>query len=235
MPRLTRGVALALSLAAGCAPNAPRIGPPVRLRAWCGTLEPRPTGLYSVMSSTDDRLLDESPTAAEVERAAAREDGVIAYFHAQLLALPRVSQALGESDGYARVDAVAVPCAWKAGASLNLTWRKLLARAGEGADVVADEVFEGKGDEQRKEFRREKVDVGVEDDGQDQHRRRADEDEADERADDPGEKLTAVAECGAHVAHNHERRASPDVPDDERERFERDRSRDTQERVAEKP
>ena len=37
------------------------------------------------------------------------DDGVIAYFHAQLLALPRVSQALGESDGYARVDAVAVP------------------------------------------------------------------------------------------------------------------------------
>jgi hypothetical protein len=109
VPRLTRGVALALSLAAGCAPNAPRIGPPVRLRAWCGTLEPRPTGLYSVMSSTDDRLLDESPTAADVERAAARDDGVIAYFHAQLLALPRVSEALGESDGYARVDAVAVP------------------------------------------------------------------------------------------------------------------------------
>jgi hypothetical protein len=108
-PRLTRGVALALSFAAGCAPNAPSIGPPVKIRAWCGTLEARPTGLYSVMSSTDDRLLDEHPSAADVERAAAREDGVIAYFHAQLLALPRVSKELGESDGYARVDAVAVP------------------------------------------------------------------------------------------------------------------------------
>lgn len=104
------GAALVLSLcAAGCTSHAPPIVRPLRIAASCGTLEARTTGIFSVMSSTDDRLLDETPAQSDVEHAVARGDGAIAYWHEQLLALPRVSQALGESDGYARVDAAAIP------------------------------------------------------------------------------------------------------------------------------
>jgi hypothetical protein len=44
-------------------------------------------------------------------RAVGTDDAVIAYWDAQPLALPRVSGALGETDGYARLYAAAIPAA----------------------------------------------------------------------------------------------------------------------------
>ncbi len=108
---LARSAAFALSLGAatGCVSHAPPIRDAVRIRAYCGSMQARQTGIDSVISSTDDRLLDERPTDAEVMRAVGTADGVVAYWNAQPLALPRVSEALGETDGYARVDAAAIP------------------------------------------------------------------------------------------------------------------------------
>jgi hypothetical protein len=106
-----RSAALALSLgvAADCASHAPPIRDAARIRAFCGSMQARQTGIDSVISSTDDRLLDEHPTDAEVMRSVGTADGVVAYWNAQPLALPRVSVALGETDGYVRVDAAAIP------------------------------------------------------------------------------------------------------------------------------
>jgi hypothetical protein len=108
---LARSAAFALLLvaASGCVSHAPPIRDAVRIRAYCGSMQARQTGIDSVISSTDDRLLDERPTDADVMRAVGTADGVVAYWNAQPLALPRVSQALGETDGYARVDAAAIP------------------------------------------------------------------------------------------------------------------------------
>jgi hypothetical protein len=100
---------LALGVAAACAPRVPRIADAARLRAFCGSMQARQTGIDSVISSTDDRLLDERPTEADVMRAVGTADGVVAYWNAQPLALPDVARALGETDGYARVDAAAIP------------------------------------------------------------------------------------------------------------------------------
>ncbi|MBD5634656.1 MAG: hypothetical protein IAI49_09275, partial [Candidatus Eremiobacteraeota bacterium] len=52
---------------------------------------------------------DEHPTGDDIREAVRSGDGVIAHWHDQLLALPRVSASLGETDGYARVDAAAIP------------------------------------------------------------------------------------------------------------------------------
>jgi hypothetical protein len=111
--RLLRGTAFALLLAAAaaCAPHAPPIRDAVRILAYCGSMQARQTGIDSVISSTDDRLSDERPTQADVMRAVGTDDAVIAYWDGQPLALPRVSQVLGETDGYARVYAAAIPAA----------------------------------------------------------------------------------------------------------------------------
>ena len=69
------------------------------------------TGVASVLTSTNDRLLDDRPSEAEVRRAVRAGDGVVAHWNEQLLALPDTSAKLGEIDGYARVNAVAVPLA----------------------------------------------------------------------------------------------------------------------------
>ncbi len=69
------------------------------------------TGVDSVLTSTNDAILDDRPTEADVRRAVRAGDGVIAHFNDQLLALPKSSVVLGETDGYARVRAVAVPLA----------------------------------------------------------------------------------------------------------------------------
>jgi hypothetical protein len=101
--------AAALVVAAGCAPSVPRLGHPFRVEAFCGSKKARLTSIASIMTSTDDKLLDDRPTTAEVERNVSTGDGAIAYFDDQPLALPRVAGRLGESDGYVRVRAVGVP------------------------------------------------------------------------------------------------------------------------------
>ncbi len=63
------------------------------------------------MTSTDDRLLDEKPTRPAVVAAVKTPRGVIAHWNDQLLKLPNVSAALGETDGFARVDALGIPYA----------------------------------------------------------------------------------------------------------------------------
>ncbi len=55
-----------------------------------------------------------------MQRAARAGDGVIVRWDDQLLALPRVSRELGESDGYARVRAAAIPPADPAATSRRL-------------------------------------------------------------------------------------------------------------------
>jgi hypothetical protein len=110
--RLLRGTATALLLVGvACAPHAPPIRHAVKILAYCGSMQARQTGIDSVISSTDDQLSDERPSQADVMRAVGTDDAVIAYWDAQPLALPRVSHALGETDGYARVYAAAIPAA----------------------------------------------------------------------------------------------------------------------------
>jgi hypothetical protein len=98
----------ALFFTLGCAATAPRLIHPYKVRSFCGTLQARMTGVDSIMTSTDDKILDERPTETDVLRAVQSGDGVIAYWHAQPLSLPNIAATLGETDGYVRVDAVAV-------------------------------------------------------------------------------------------------------------------------------
>jgi len=94
-----------------CAPNAPRIMMPQRVEAFCGSKQARPTSIASVITSTDDHILPDHPSEAGIRREVASAGGVIEYWDEQLLKLPVSSQALDESDGYARVYAVAVSIA----------------------------------------------------------------------------------------------------------------------------
>jgi len=101
-------LALAASLLSGCVSHAPRIGDPAGVEANCGSKQARLTSVASVMASTDDKLLDDRLTEFDVRRIVRAGGGVLAYYNDQLLALPRVSQTLGETDGYARVRAVGI-------------------------------------------------------------------------------------------------------------------------------
>ena len=94
---------------AACASTAPPLRSPASVEAFCGSKEARNTGIASVVSSTDDRLLDERPTEAEIRAAVRSGDGVVAHWKAQALALPRVAAQFGEADGYVRMDAAAIP------------------------------------------------------------------------------------------------------------------------------
>jgi hypothetical protein len=87
-----------LALLSACAPKVPPLHSPASVDAFCGSKEARNTGIASVVSSTDDRLLDEHVT-----------DGVIAHWADQPLAAPRVASALGETDGYVHMQAAAIP------------------------------------------------------------------------------------------------------------------------------
>jgi len=99
----------ALSFCApGCVTNVPRLAHPLRIVANCGQLQPRMTGIQSIMASTDDQLVDETPAQDDIRAVVHPGDGALAYWNAQPLALPRVSQTLGETDGYARVDELAI-------------------------------------------------------------------------------------------------------------------------------
>ncbi len=99
-----------LAFGAGCAPHGvPGIADPVRVEPHCSPREARITGIRSILTSVTDRLEDDRPTIAEIRAAVRSGDGAIAYWHDQRLALPNVSASLGETDGYARVEAMAVP------------------------------------------------------------------------------------------------------------------------------
>jgi hypothetical protein len=130
-PRIALGAVL---FACGCAPSAPRIAHPVSVRSFCGTREARLTGIASVITSTSDVLLGERLTLPDVERAVQSGDGVIAYWNAQPLLLPRVSKELGETDGYVRVYAAGVPPTFDLATNRKLY---LLVRAGTGKRWIA--------------------------------------------------------------------------------------------------
>jgi hypothetical protein len=114
----------------GCAPHAPRFGPPTRVEAFCGSKEARMTGVASVVTSTDDKLLDDRPTKTEVRNAVTAGDGVIVSWNDQPISMPNVSKALGETDGYTRVRIAAVPSA-AAGATTRHIYLLVRDRGGE--------------------------------------------------------------------------------------------------------
>ena len=115
-----RAAALCCAIVAACAPNVPRLRQPLRIEGSCGRLVPRPTALESVMTSTDDKLLTLSPKEGDILRDVRAGDGAIAYWNAQPLALPNVAAQLGETDGYVRVDAAAVPRAIPGGGTRRI-------------------------------------------------------------------------------------------------------------------
>ena len=98
-----------LALLSSCAPKVPPLRSPASIEAYCGSKEARNTGIASVVSSTDDRLIDEDVTGDDVRKAVRSGDGVIAHWADQPLAAPRVASALGEIDGYVHVQAAAIP------------------------------------------------------------------------------------------------------------------------------
>jgi len=101
------GLVCALS---ACASHAPGIADPVRVDGHCSPRVARITGIRSVLTSTNDRLVSEDEPSLDQIRLEVRSgDGAIAYWNDQRLVLARVSRRLGESDGYARVRAVAIP------------------------------------------------------------------------------------------------------------------------------
>jgi len=99
-------------LAAGavsCAPRVPGIADPLRVEAHCSPREARITGIRSILTSTNDIVLDDGSPASEVRAAVRSGDGAIAYWNDQLLLLPNSAKGFGESDGYARVRAAGIP------------------------------------------------------------------------------------------------------------------------------
>ena len=60
-----------LVAAAACAPHVPPLRSPLSVEAFCGSKQARNTGIASVLTSTDDVLLDESPTLDDIRRALA--------------------------------------------------------------------------------------------------------------------------------------------------------------------
>lgn len=103
-------VATVASLLAACAPHAPGIADPVRVDGHCSPRVARITGIRSVLTSTNDKLGSaDAPSLREIRAAVQSGDGAIAYWNDQRLALPHVSQQLGEADGYARIRAIAIP------------------------------------------------------------------------------------------------------------------------------
>ncbi len=102
-------LAFVATLFVACAPRVPGIADPTRVDAHCNPREARITSLRSVLTSTNDELLaGEHPTFAAVRAETRAGDGAIAYWNDQPLALPKTSVALGETDGFVRVRALAV-------------------------------------------------------------------------------------------------------------------------------
>jgi hypothetical protein len=110
--RSSAALAVAISLVTACSgAKTPIIVLPAKIDSFCtGTnTAPRATGLAAVMTSTDDKLLPLHRDAGAIEREVRSATGAIGHWNDQLLALPVTAKALGESDGYVRVDALAVP------------------------------------------------------------------------------------------------------------------------------
>ena len=97
------------------------------------------TGVESVLTSTDDKLLDDRPTEAEVRRAVTAGDGVIVYWNDQPVAMPNVAEALGETDTYVRVRVAAVPLAPMGALSRHIY---LLARERGGRRWITLQAFD---------------------------------------------------------------------------------------------
>ncbi|MGH7729471.1 MAG: hypothetical protein ACREM2_11885 [Vulcanimicrobiaceae bacterium] len=96
-------------LLAACAPKLPLIRPPDRVSAHCGTRQARLTGVDSVLTSTNDRIVAFDPSRATIARAVGAEDGVMAYWNDQPLILPKVAAQVGERDQFVHVFALGVP------------------------------------------------------------------------------------------------------------------------------
>ncbi|MEO6991063.1 MAG: hypothetical protein ABI346_04640 [Candidatus Baltobacteraceae bacterium] len=105
--------AFAVALAAcSSAARAPILSTPTRFDSACGSRQVRYTGLMSVITSTDDKAIaGVDPTDTEVHAEVHARGGAIAYWNDERLALPRVAGQLGETDGYVRLRAAAVPTA----------------------------------------------------------------------------------------------------------------------------
>lgn len=102
--------ALLFILLASCAPNAARIRTPKSFDYFCGgSKQVNLSGMQSVLTSTDDRVSDEHPSAARILSVVRRQGGAIAYWDDQVVKLPRLSVAFGETDGFLHVRKIAVP------------------------------------------------------------------------------------------------------------------------------
>jgi hypothetical protein len=109
---LAVGALVAVAAACGGGSKAPQIVSPLKIDSYCkGETVPRATAIGSAMTSTDDKILPGHPDQAGIIAEVRATSGAVAHWHDQLLALPNVSKLLGETDGYARVEAVAVPLA----------------------------------------------------------------------------------------------------------------------------
>lgn len=86
-----------------------RLSAPTRIEAFCGSKKARLTSIDSVLTSTNDTIVEDRPTDRDVRAAVTSGDGAYAYFADLRLAIPKSAEALGEHDGYARVFAVAIP------------------------------------------------------------------------------------------------------------------------------
>jgi hypothetical protein len=107
--RYPAAIAALLACAAGCAPSAPPLRSPASVQAFCGSKQARNTGIASVLTSTDDKYLDERPTAEDIRRAVRSGDGVVAHWPDQPLYLPNVARELGEGGDYVLVRSAAIP------------------------------------------------------------------------------------------------------------------------------
>jgi len=88
------------------------------------------TGVDSVMTSTNDTMLDDRPTDRDVRNAVHAGEGVVAHFNDQLLAIPKTAAKLGETDGFARVRAIAIAVAPEGALSRHI-YLRVRARGGE--------------------------------------------------------------------------------------------------------
>jgi len=116
-------LAAPLLLAACGGSKAPVITPPAKIDSFCVgyNMAPRATALAAIMTSTDDKLLPAHPLPQGIVSEVRAATGAIGHWDGQLLALPNTAKALGERDGYARVDALAVPNA-QAGAATRVVY-----------------------------------------------------------------------------------------------------------------
>jgi len=138
-PLVLAALLATVSVIVACASQTPRLARPTRIETFCGSKQARMTSVDSVMTSTNDVILDDRPTEREVRQAVMSGDGTIVHFADLRLAIPKSAATLGESDGYARVRAVAVPPAPEGALSRHLY---LLVRERAGARWITMQAFD---------------------------------------------------------------------------------------------